>query len=362
VKRNVKLGLYLEALDTLFFRGGRALVASIPGVSTLPSPQTLAGAITTALLQSGGADLQKARGRLSRPDFFKAVGMEWLGEMKVRGPWLASCDGQAAVPFYNLPKDLRKLNGERGYTRLRPRLDVPGWHGQGKGMLPLWLEVANSEVEKDGAGYMSLHGLQRYLKGEVPRATEVEGSEKFYVLEERIGIGIDPEKRSSEEGKIYSIQSLRMLRGRGFYAELVVPEEQVQFIKRISTIHWGGERKMARLQWVEPVKVEQSEVKRMQAILFVTPSFFDGGWAPMGWQQGQCKAAAVAGPFTVSGWDLAMGQAKPTRFGVDAGSVYLFENENELPEALSEGVEDNLVGYGSYFRGEWTYGKFVYDR
>ncbi len=351
-----RVGLYLEAVDCLFFRGGRALVASIPGVSTLPSPQTLAGALCSGLLRQGGAPIPAGQGRMTRSEFFRRAGMEWLAELIVAGPWLAQWTQGGARPYFALPRDLRKLK-TGGHVRMQPRNNCPGWKGPAPRMLPVWLNTPMEEVEKDAGGWLSREGMEKYLAGGSPSAEDVVGTQFFLDWEERTGIGIDRESRASEDGKIYATKSLRMRRGKGFYAEVVFPIEREAELRRLQVVQWGGERKLARLYWVEPSQVKETAEGRRQVVVLTSPAFFAGGWAPEKWKGSQCRAAAVSGQYAVSGWDLAAGQAKPTRFGVDAGTVYWLEPGLDDGELISEGLEDKQLGYGSYLRGRWTDGK-----
>ncbi|HPP52176.1 MAG TPA: type III-B CRISPR module-associated Cmr3 family protein, partial [Thermoguttaceae bacterium] len=54
-----RVGLWLESLDVLFFRDGRPFSAATRVRSGPPMPQTLAGAIWTALLRQAGCDIPR---------------------------------------------------------------------------------------------------------------------------------------------------------------------------------------------------------------------------------------------------------------------------------------------------------------
>jgi CRISPR-associated protein Cmr3 len=87
----------------------------------------------------------------------------------------------------------------------------------------------------------------------------------------------------------------------------------------------------------------------------LSPGFFARGWQPDAIPEGLLCAAAVEGPYAISGWDLARGGPKPTRFGVGAGSVYF--TEGSLPDTryLSNNADDSTIGYGFYLKGSWEY-------
>jgi CRISPR-associated protein Cmr3 len=54
----IRIGLILEPLDVLFFRDGRPFEAGIRVGGQAIMPQTLAGALRTALLDRAGCDFQ----------------------------------------------------------------------------------------------------------------------------------------------------------------------------------------------------------------------------------------------------------------------------------------------------------------
>src|SRR5213083_2980302 len=101
------IGLRLDPLDVLFFRDGRPFDAAARVLGGLPNPQTLAGALRTALLAHTGFDFARfARAMRSeaqvamqenrRPEVKKALldgqdaqQRQWVVEARLRGPWLA---------------------------------------------------------------------------------------------------------------------------------------------------------------------------------------------------------------------------------------------------------------------------------
>jgi CRISPR-associated protein Cmr3 len=63
-----------------------------------------------------------------------------------------------------------------------------------------------------------------------------------------------------------------------------------------------------------------------------------------------CVAAAVNSPVAISGWDIAKGGPKPTRFASPAGSIYFLNTNAEVPEQTDE------FGYGCHLQGVWSDG------
>lgn len=347
----MRVGLLLEPLDTLFFRGGRPFGAGLPGESALPSPQTLAGALRTFLLEREGADLQALRGHRSLAEGFRAAGAAWLAEARFRGPWLAECSPDEVRPLLARPASVRVEHGE--VRVMRPAsLSLPGWRPPEDGILPLWPPLKRP---KDSPDLIRLDGLRAWLAGEAPAPEHFVHSRNCYELEERTGIRIDPATWVAAESEIYTTRHLRLKPGFAFYAEAELPEEKVAHFVSPVTVAWGGEGRRALARRVNPVKWPKGEAGERTALLLLAPAFFEHGWRPDYLGSARLRAAAVEGPYVASGWDLARGGPKPARFGVAAGSVYFLEGEPPAGDNLSSNREDAALGYGFFLRGTWSY-------
>jgi CRISPR-associated protein Cmr3 len=90
-----------------------------------------------------------------------------------------------------------------------------------------------------------------------------------------------------------------------------------------------------------------------RSVVLTTPGLFASGWKPAGLKP---LAAAVPSPLAVSGWDLARGGPKPTRFAVPAGAVYFVNDPLAQPYSgsLADG-EDAAIGWGCYLEGTWNH-------
>src|SRR5579885_1064381 len=104
-----RVGLGLRALDTLFFRDGRPFDAPARALGGLPLPQTLAGALRTALLARAGFDFaafSRRRKHAGPLDALRSGGApEWVLAARFRGPWLALQDGDGPIePLLPVPQ------------------------------------------------------------------------------------------------------------------------------------------------------------------------------------------------------------------------------------------------------------------
>jgi CRISPR-associated protein Cmr3 len=295
--------MVLEPLDTLFFRGGRPFGAGLPGESSLPSPQSLAGMLRTFLLDREHADFAAMRGKADIRDAFDAAGVPWLAEVCFRGPWIAEDLVGGPRPLVRAPSDLRMVDGK--VVRLSPtRQKIPGWQAPLPGMHPLWRTGA--KPSKDRPELISLQGLSSYLSCEEPRPQDVRSYREFLLFEDRTGIGIDPATYASKEGEIFSTRNLRLRSGVAFYAEVDVPNAGIQHFESPTTLTWGGEKHHVIMRRVQPVRWPEAPVGDRIALLLLSPAFFNRGWQPDAIREGQLRAAAVEGPYAISGWDWSV--------------------------------------------------------
>jgi CRISPR-associated protein Cmr3 len=346
------IGLILEPLDTLFFRGGRPFGAGLPGESSLPSPQSLAGMLRTFLLDQENADFAAMRGKANVRDAFAAAGASWIADVHFRGPWIAEDFKEGPRPLVTLPADLRFANGQ--VIRLLPTMrSVAGWQPALPGMRPLWsFSERPSKVRPD---LLDFEGLRAYLSNGKIDAQHARSYGDCVTFEDRTGIGIDPATYASMEGEIYSTRNLRLKSGTVFYAEADVPAAGIKHFDAPATVPWGGERHHAIMRKVAPVRWPEGAGTDRAALLLLSPAFFPGGWRPDTIPDGPLRGAAVEGPYSISGWDLARGGPKPTRFGVDAGSVYCVEGFTPATRYLGSDPEDTALGYGFFLKGAWNY-------
>src|SRR5262249_33971757 len=115
------IGLRLDPLDPLLFRDGRPFDAATIAQSGLPTPQTLAGALRTALLHAWD-DRFLAEIKQRKRELRSAPG--WITTCRFRGPWPALFDGEntasAPVPLLPTPAVLVRDEGRRCWDRSHP--------------------------------------------------------------------------------------------------------------------------------------------------------------------------------------------------------------------------------------------------
>jgi CRISPR-associated protein Cmr3 len=359
--------IFLEPLDVLFFRDGRPFGAAGRGASGLPTPQTAAGALRTALLQKWDCNFRLLPGDGGFADAVRRScddANHWIGATAFRGPWFArrgrgAADPAAAEVLVRAPATLRtrkKQADGRLYT-LRPlRGSLPGWPGESNGLRPLWLRqrVATEPID----AYLTPAGLRAFLEGREVASGDVVERGQLFDFDHRTGIGIDPDRLSAQESLIYGASFLALKEGVGLYLEVVLPESApADALDGLDVLPLGGEARRVGVRLAQPFDWPQPSLGPGQRtlLLLTTPGLFADRWQPSAVRT-LLAAAAVPGSLAVSGWDLARGGPKPTRFAVPAGSVYFLDGAaGALPaDSLCDAPDDGLQGWGCYLKGTWT--------
>lgn len=350
----IHIGLALEPLDLLFFRDGRPFEAGIRVGSTTILPQTLAGALRTALLEASGCDLPALGSAIRHGKSFaeslaeQSSDLANIAAVSIGGPWFM-CNGQPLVPA---PASL--LSGDEGpIVRLAPlKDDLPGWTPADPDMLPVW---SRSQTRGERlSGYLTLDGTDRFLRGDAPLREQIIKADNLFATDTRTGIVVSAETLSVETGLIYSADYLALKPSIGLYAELSGPEAALaEAFAEETAIPLGGQSRYVRVQRrPEPVRWPRHRGGGAGSLaLLATPGPFAAGWRP---PDLDIIAAAVPGHVAVSGWDLARGGPKPTRFAAQAGSVYFCRGATPDRQSLCDG-DDALLGWGRFLQGVWNY-------
>lgn len=351
--------LRINPLDTLFFRDARPFDATSRAASGLPKPQTVAGALRTAMLHRSGVDLetvaQKVRAGWTFPDAAAAAGDigAAIGSVRFRGPWF----GRNGKILFRIPASLKKVRGdENAIVRLDPlNRDLPGWKPLEPGMKPLW--VATRKRLETITGYLTTDGMTRFLDGGVPTKDEIVPARDLYSFEDRTGIAVDPARAAAAEGMIYAVRLLALRPGVCLHVEVAGPVDALNlFSTKGEVIALGGEgRRVAVTPEVNTLAMPSCDmdVATDRRLLVLTTPALVNGWRPDGVE---FLTAAVSGHEAVSGWDLARGGPKPNRFAVPAGSVYFLRpgEKTAIQKPLTFGEEASL-GWGCYLEGTWNH-------
>jgi len=201
--------------------------------------------------------------------------------------------------------------------------------------------------------------------------------EAIYREEPRLGIGIQRGTKATQEGFLYQTVMVRMNHCRdseyryGFVVDIRLASHPssdtlLSDTETQAELHFppsgvmtiGGEQRTAQFWVVESPQAQKRTFASHKRLLYLaTPATFSSGWRPTP------EFAPLDAPLTaaiqryesIGGWRLnsgnANGENKAMQRCVPAGSVYFFDKEVVLPEALTDyGME---IGYGIIYEGEW---------
>ena len=343
---------YVRPTDSLFVRGNLAFGDSGEHGSSLmpPPPSLFAGAFRSALLGKDAAQLAAflADGRCSNPALAQCLGTPDVpGDFRITWLCLAGDPGAGATPepISPLPADLLMLG--KNFAPLAPRAMATGV--QSAGDLPLRATLVSSKQEKPKGGmYLRSKGLQQYLQGQCPAQTDSVESRHIYQRDPRLGIGLNTDARTTEEGQIYTTEGFAFspkedkttatFVSTGFLVGIrgatdLIPDEGV--------LRLGGDGRSAHYRKVSfnaPTVANIPGPTARFRLLLQTPALFTQGWLPEGVTEqdgiyrlqgdgfkARLACATLGRRETVSGWDLYQWKPKPAQAAVPAGSVYWFD-------------------------------------
>lgn len=390
-----RIGLRIEPLDTLFFRGGKPMASGSRNRSELPNPQSLLGMMRTFLWRENGCDFDRLPRELrSSPVSLREAAIQagttpWAAGIEVRGPWLAHFGAaEPVVRELYLPAPANLEPAGPGYFALHPSgTALPGL-GQKH---PLWNKAwaanrvsfsenastgkdAGKDAAKDGAsrnaaaqkkaefGFLPASKLATYLSGNAHLADlSLVPASKLYTHEPKVGIAINPGTGHVEEGHLFSTDLLRLTGdlSNGFYAELLVEDAEAAraCLAKPVILNLGGEARAVSVSAVKPYPWPKPTGQGKPFLYALAPTFFAEGSGPSHIGGEPVVAASVREAFSASGWDLARRGPKPVRFGAAAGSVFFMESSRiaETLTSLCSDPEDRAAGYGTALQGVWNY-------
>jgi CRISPR-associated protein Cmr3 len=364
---------FIRPTDTLFVRGNLAFgEAGEHGAGLMPPPPSLfAGALRSALLGQDAqvlsefmaigtraGPLRLADERLHRclgtPTAPGAFRLSWLG---LAGRRRAA--GPAVEALLPLPADLLWLGHESGFGRLLPRPLPAGLRSGGDLPLRATLQTPR-QAKPEGGRYLSQAGLALHLHGgpRLPTAADAIEAGALHQRDPRLGIGLNADSRSVEEGLIYTTEGYAFspagkLRKDGRrdaplfeHTGFLVGIEGVDgLLPERGHLRLGGDGRSAeyeRVRFHAPAADSAAIAKagRFRLILQTPGLFGASGWLPPGCRAepdgsqrlrgpgfaARLACAAVGRREIVSGWDLHQWAPKPAEAAVPAGSVYWFDH------------------------------------
>jgi CRISPR type III-B/RAMP module-associated protein Cmr3 len=224
-------------------------------------------------------------------------------------------------------------------------------------------------------GWLTETDLRKVLRGDDLTSVEVVHKGDVYEEEPRLGIGIQPGTKASQEGFLYQVLMMRMNHKMehsytyGFVVDVhlasandtPLDDRQVQRELHLPDMGWmtlGGEQRAAHFRVLPPAPELNARSSRERTLLYLaTPAVFNTGWkpSPQFVPLDALLTAAINRYESIGGWklqpDSARGENKVMYRCVPAGSVYFFDKHVKPQQPVTDhGME---IGYGITFEGEW---------
>ena len=204
------LTLLLRPHDILFFRDSRPMAGASAGHGDrFPFPHVLNSALHAACHRAFPTDSPVAytHARASASKQRDSQRTERFGSLRTVGPFPVAEDGRW---FFPKPGDL--LDPRSGPVILPfEASDFPG-----RSSLPEPLQPLGSHVQAGKSTFpqwMDRAAFTAYLHGQVIESSGLAHNDSFFVTEESLGIGMNPDTGTTNEGQIYSRRQLRFREG-----------------------------------------------------------------------------------------------------------------------------------------------------
>jgi len=339
--------LLLNPNDVLLFRESKPFGIDYHlARTTLPLPQTIAGALRSAIYLKDNSKADKIGLGEEEPKF-EIVGTFFYkrnGEIEL----LAECPKDVTSDFSLVkPHSLEKLG-------------VEIFQGSDVHFRPL-------------DAFIRMSSIARYLNGEVERDDFVERSEVF-VKERRVGISLE-EGKVARERHFYTAELLRIRDDCGL---AVWVQDNLSELNSGEIIRLGGEGRFVRLDRIsepkflsdlqshwEEIRKRINKAGRLKLYL-ATPAIFENGAYTskpdingLVEKLGNVRIKNIywltGKPLVFSGWDYATKKPKATRYAIPAGSVYFveFDGKLDIDKPYIKLGKLTRLGYGLCFVGVW---------
>lgn len=353
------LHVRISAIDTLMFRDGRPFNQADAGASEAvsvfpPYPPTIVGAVRAALWKHIGGGWPSC-GSLGNGTNWQSEG-NVLNQLSFGPPVLLQND----EPIFPVPLHVMKAKND-ALTRLSPGSFLES--DIGKVRLPSPDESLEGLKTIDGH-WVSKAGMQAILNGAVPDAGQLIERDKYlWGNEQRVGIGIDRDTRTTLKAQLYMATHTRMRDDISLYVKLsgFQQDDKKQFEKTLQPL--AGEHRMAEIKACpkKPVilpKLTTALEDGRYCIILLSPLVIDalpGAGQEIENLPGKVISACLGKPVVIGGWDSQGRQPIPLRQCIPAGSVWFMRSDRNLkPDDISGPIgKATEWGFGQILIGKW---------
>lgn len=363
-----------EALDTLMFRDGRPFNQSDAGASRAvsvfpPYPPTVVGAIRAALWKQAGGDWNSEK---------FGTGTDWQDSQTTLGPLafgapllfrsVADKKKRSLEPFFPVPLHLVEgrdpVRTEKPAAEKTPTFLAPSDSGMpcdlGRSVrLPL-PQLALEEVKPIEDRWVSLSGMKAILSNNCPKPEHFIKCSALWQVEQRVGIGISEETRTTDDGRLYMASHIRMADGVRLGLNVSGSDPIKPTLQALA-----GEHRMALVSAEQITTLpETPDPKRLNknryCVVQISPLLLNAMPDPggkLGDLPGTLVSACLGKMQSIGGWDSVRCKPIPLRRAIPAGSVWFMElGSNELADWQASTKGLGLAtewGFGQFLIGNW---------
>lgn len=326
----------IDPLDTLFFRDGKPFTMGDDNWANgifPPYPSVIFGAFRSAYFSHHIDDLKKAKGQND-----PKANDDPTGKLCIKAIYFY--DYEEKKIYLPLPMDcVKKKNEEMNEVSILPYVNLDTI----KTSCPTQYALKGTgDVQNVDGGLITSDLFKKYLTNSKESFSFIKISDKIKI-EHKIGIGIDKNSGTSEEGKLYRTGMNRLN-----YLNLLIEFDDLD-LPASGFLKLGGEGRAVSFEIFSSEKFDLSfQVKgnyKFFKLYLLTPAIFKNGWLPewidertlIGEYQGlklKLVTASIGKTIYIGGFDMKARKPKPMYKAVPAGSVYYFEFEGEIQTAF----------------------------
>ena len=362
---------FIQAADVLFFKDGREVApgSEYSAASVFPpNPGTIYGALRSCLISlNKQSDFDEEDFGLADTQLGNIIGTQHVkGILKLINFRLGQQTDNNYKALFKLPLDVlqrKKPDYEKGEqdeilcSSLKDRSAIglksnaPGsflktsWFVHQEGSFfehePAFIteNLFYDYLIDDLKTNSDDHSLRDHLLKQIKKPDS--DKQEPFLREPRMGIVINDESHTVEEGKLFTTPFIRPRKDIGFLIDLNIDSKHLPDNTKLCL---GGDGKLAVLSQVENHQLLSNNDMRLKEkltaaetlkLVLTTPAVFKKGWLPDGIDpdsgKGEINGApvslrgAVLGKYqNLGGWNVAKNHPKMTRRAVPAGSIYYF--------------------------------------
>ncbi len=302
--------------SVLFFRDPRPFTAGEQSLARLQFPPRLTpflGALRTRFLEIEAKKEKKVVSEIY-PKYepqLKEISIFWFSLMK---------DGEPLIPVpFDAFSRWEKLNDDR--------FVFDGNH-------PLWIPLRQMEEKEKKT--LTIKGFIQYLNGRVPSKDEVLSFDDIYQIENRVGLTLTKDTKTSERSRFYRMSVARLKKGVGF---LVGVEMDDGMLPEKFTTRLGGEGHIAVWEKTNKFKEPTEESGHFRELMALSHIPIKNN----GTSQYEITNWCINKLDIASGWDYREHRPKPLRKVLKPGSILFVRHLNGVkPEVYKVSFKNNI--------------------